>query len=85
MRQTKLLLLLSSVALMAVSGCQGGVSASTEAIEGSARSIVGTRLVGAQGRTQSDQNKIDDTVTRLCATRVWNEDECLRHDEESRK
>ena len=83
MRLTKLLPALSLVALMAVSGCQGGVSASTNAIEGSTRSIVGTRLVGAVGATERDQVKIDDTVTRLCATRVWSEGECARHDLET--
>lgn len=50
-----------------------------------ARTIVGTRLVGAQGRTRADQRKIGATVARLCAAKVWRTSECARHDKQSRE
>lgn len=70
---------------MVAAGCQapGNVSAAKPKIERSAGAIIGTRLVGARGLTPVDQDKIDDTVTRICAARVWSQSDCLRHDEES--
>lgn len=56
-------------------------SAAKEDLVRATRSIVGTELVGAKGATARDQDKIDDTVSGLCATRVYTKDECQRHQE----
>lgn len=43
------------------------------------RQVVGLDLIGARGATDADQRKIDRTVVRLCAGRVYQPDECGRH------
>ena len=83
MRATVLLLVKSGALLTAACGSPVGVSANTDEIVGSTREIVGISLVGARGESLEDQTKIDTTVTRLCATGVWTEPECLRHDLET--
>jgi len=45
----------------------------------STRGIVGTSLIGAVGKTDADQDKIDDTVAGLCGAGVYTKMECLAH------
>jgi hypothetical protein len=42
--------------------------------------VVGTDLLGARGLTDGDQHRIDRTVVRLCAGRVYSAKECALHD-----
>ncbi|WP_436123031.1 hypothetical protein [Aminobacter sp. LjRoot7] len=49
------------------------------------RAVVGTSLVGAQGKTPTDQAGIDETAAGLCAGGVWTKSECARHGKESRR
>ena len=48
------------------------------------RQVVGTALIGARGRTRSDQLGIDETVAGLCGGNVYTPSECARHGAESR-
>lgn len=57
------------------------VSASKDRLQSTARSIVGTSLIGARGATPRDQDKIDETAAGLCGARAWTQEECARHDE----
>jgi hypothetical protein len=50
-------------------------------LQSTARSIVGTSLIGARGATPRDQDKIDDTVAGLCGAKAWSAEECAAHDE----
>ena len=43
------------------------------------RRVVGTSLVGVQGRTQRDQLGIDETAAGLCGAGIWTPSECARH------
>jgi hypothetical protein len=43
--------------------------------------VVGTDLLGARGLTDVDQRRIDRTVVRLCAGRVYSAKECALHDQ----
>lgn len=74
------------VSAMSVAACTTSsmVDASKEKLNSSARSVVGTSLVGARGRTPADQDDIDDTAARLCGAKVWTRSECQRHGQESR-
>lgn len=85
MKLIKLLCCAASVLLVAGCTTSGQVSASKDRQTDTARKIVGTGLVGAQGRTEADQDKIDDTAARLCGARVWTRSECQRHGDESRR
>nr|WP_246259337.1 hypothetical protein [Chelativorans oligotrophicus] len=49
------------------------------------RQVVGTSLIGAQGRTPEDQQKIDETAAGLCGASVWTPSECAKHGRESRQ
>jgi hypothetical protein len=69
-------LLIMTPAVMLV-GC--GVSGPAN-VSGLKR-VVGTDLLGARGLTDSDQRRIDRTVVRLCAGRVYNAKECALHDQ----
>lgn len=77
-RNTSLL----AVSMFVLHGCatSTGVSASKEQLNLTARSVVGTSLIGARGATPADQDKIDDTVAGLCGARVWTKEECSAHD-----
>lgn len=44
-----------------------------------ARSIVGTELIGTKGATPEDQDGIDDTVAGICGAKVWTKEECELH------
>lgn len=57
------------------------VSASKETLSSTARSIIGTSLIGARGKTAKDQDAIDDTVAGVCGARAWTVQECRAHDE----
>lgn len=46
--------------------------------------VVGTSLIGAQGRTPADQGKIDETVAGLCGGGVYTRSQCARPGRESR-
>lgn len=59
------------------------VSASKDRQIGTARAAIGNALVGAQGRTAGDQDKIDRTAARLCGAGVWTPAECARHQVET--
>ena len=65
-----------------VAGCGPSqtTSAQKDKLNLSTRQIVGTSLIGAQGKTPEDQEKIDDTAAGLCATGVWTKSECARHE-----
>ena len=67
-----------------LAGCQSSQLASVSSDQqiSTARSIVGTSLVGAQGATAADQDKIDDTAAGLCGAGVWTRSECIRHQTE---
>lgn len=56
------------------------VSASKDRLNQAARAVVGTALIGAQGATPADQDKIEETVAGLCGARAWTQSECARHD-----
>lgn len=43
------------------------------------RRVVGTDLLGARGLDDANQRKIDRTVVRLCAARVWTPTQCGHH------
>lgn len=74
---------LSFAAALALAGCSTSkpAPASTDGL----RAVVGTSLIGAQGKTSADQAGIDETVAGLCAGGVWTKSECARHGKESRK
>lgn len=80
MRLIALVLLVASA--LNVVGCTSTqqASASKEKLNLSARSIVGTSLIGAKGETSEDENKIEDTVAGLCGAGVWTKSECDLHD-----
>lgn len=73
--------------VLSVTGCTTSqqVAASSERLQQSARSIVGTSLIGARGATPADQDKIDETVAGLCGARAWTQSECARHQSEVSK
>ena len=68
-----------------VAGCSTSqaVNAKKPTLANSARAIVGTSLIGAQGASQGDQDKIDDTVAGLCGAAVWRPSECAKHGQET--
>lgn len=43
--------------------------------------VIGTSLPGAIGRTEADQDKIDETVARACAGKVYTRALCDKHTE----
>ena len=73
--------LLASALVVSLTGCgtTQALNASQSDIVRGARGIVGTALIGAEGKTQKDQDKIDETVARLCGTGVYTPSECARH------
>lgn len=80
MRETKLtmrLLAVASVSLVAACGTSAPVS-----VDGLDRAI-GDELPGARGQTIEDQDRIDDTVARGCATGIFTRPACDRHSEVS--
>lgn len=74
-------LLFFAAAASSAAGCTTSqqVAASKERLNSSARAIVGTYLAGARGATARDQDRIDETVARLCGASVWTPAECARH------
>lgn len=74
---------LSFAAALLLAGCSTSkpVPVSTDGL----RVVVGTSLIGAQGKTPADQASIDETAAGLCAGGVWTKSECARHGKESRK
>lgn len=79
----RIALALIVVCALSAAGCTSTqqVSASKERLNNTARSIVGTSLIGARGKTTADQNKIDDTVAGLCGSQTWTREECAHHDQ----
>lgn len=73
---------LSFAAAMLLAGCSTSKPApvSTDGL----RAVVGTSLVGVEGKTPADQAGIDETAAGLCAGGVWTKSECARHGKESR-
>jgi hypothetical protein len=49
-------------------------------VKRSPSSAVGTDLLGARGLKDDDQRRIDRTVVRFCAGRVYSAKECALHD-----
>ena len=79
MQRMQRLLVLASVSLVtACTGISQPVSVS------GIKQVIGTELPGAQGLTEVDQTKIDLTVARLCATRLYDAAKCKEHTEASR-
>lgn len=74
----KTLLLTMTIAVM-LAGCGTSGPADVAGL----RRVVGTDLIGARGATDGDQRRIDRTVVRLCAGRVWTPAQCGRHGEVS--
>lgn len=77
-RQTRLWPLLAGLSAAVLAGCG---TPGTPSVDG-LRAIVGTELPGAQGLREVDQDRIDETVARLCApgVRAYTREECKRHD-----
>lgn len=50
-----------------------------------ARDIVGTSLVGVSGKTEKDQQGIDNAVAGLCGAGSYTPTECRKHAEETQK
>lgn len=74
-RRTRLLPLLAGLSAAALAGCGTSLPANV----GGLRATVGTELPGAQGLREVDQDRIDDTVARLCKVGVYTRQECDRH------
>lgn len=69
--------------IVLVAGC---TTSKIEAIDTSGlRKVVGTDLIGTQGKTTEDQAGIDATAAGLCGAKVWTRSECARHGRESRR
>lgn len=83
-RLMRLACVVACASTMAACGGSQTTSAQRDDLRASARSIVGTSLVGARGLTAGDQDKIDDTVAGLCGAGVWVRSECARHDASAR-
>jgi len=81
MQLIKLGLVVACAASVAACTSTQRVSASKETLSSTARSIVGTSLIGARGKTPKDQDAIDDTVAGVCGAHVWTVKECRAHDE----
>lgn len=60
---------------MMLAGC--GIS-QPQSVEG-LRHVIGDSLPGAQGVTLEDQDKIDFTVARACASRLYDRAACTAH------
>ena len=75
----KRFLILSAVFVLPGCGTPDGVNASTDLQRSTARSIIGTSLIGAKGKTDRDQFAIDETVSGICGAGVWTKSECARH------
>ncbi|BBD38237.1 hypothetical protein Amn_31170 [Aminobacter sp. Y103A] len=73
---------LSFAAALALAGCSTSKPApvSTDGL----RTVVGTSLVGVQGKTPEDQAGIDETAAGLFTGGIWTKSECARHGKESR-
>ncbi len=72
----KALLIMMPAAMLAGCGVSGPANVS------GLHQVVGTDLLGARGLTDGDQRKIDRTVVRLCAGRVYSAKECALHDQD---
>lgn len=79
MRLTALLFCIASVSSVAGCSTSREVAASKDRQVDAVRATVGTALIGARGKTSADQNQIDETAARLCATGAWTKPECARH------
>jgi len=62
---------------LGLSGCVSTDPGSKEAL----RRIVGTDLIGVQGKTSEDQRRINRTVVGLCGPDIYTPAECKRHGE----
>lgn len=69
---------------MTLAATLGGCSTSGPINVSGLHQVVGTEILGARGATDLDQRKIDRTVVRLCAGRVYSPKECSLHDAVSR-
>lgn len=69
----KLLMFALIAALLA--GCSTLQPATVDGLDG----VAGDELPGAQGKTPADQDRIDDTVARLCAVEIYTRRQCDRH------
>lgn len=78
----RIALVLIVACAVSAAGCTSTaqVSASKQRLNQAARSIVGTSLIGAEGATAADQDKIDETIAGLCGARAWTTEECERND-----
>ncbi|WP_246727713.1 hypothetical protein [Chelativorans sp. Marseille-P2723] len=68
---------------LSVAGCS--TSKPAPATADGLRQVVGTSLIGAQGKTPTDQAAIDETAAGLCGATIWTPSECARHGRESRR
>lgn len=58
-----------------MAACSTSQVASVEGVD----RVIGDELPGAQGLTIEDQDRIDDTVARACAAKLYDADLCNRH------
>lgn len=74
---------LCGVSVLTLASCttskQG--NAGKEDLVKTARSIIGTELIGTKGASPKDQDNIDSTVAGACAAGVYTKPECRHHQE----
>jgi hypothetical protein len=63
------------LAMVVLSGCAASGVKSVSGL----RSVLGDDLAGAEGKTLSDQTKIDRNMARGCAAGVYSSAACDRH------
>lgn len=80
LRQMPLMPVMPALVAVLLAGC--GTSVPPAATK-SLKSIVGTDLPGAQGKTAQDQDRIDSAVAGLCATTIYQRDLCDIHTKRS--
>lgn len=72
---------IKALLIMTLAGTLAGCGTSGPGTVGGLKRVIGTDLIGAHGATDLDQRKIDRTIVRLCASRVYDKRECARHGE----
>ncbi len=71
--------------ITACSTTSSTLSADEKALARGARAALGGSLVGTLGATPKDQNNIDETMAGGCATGIYTQSECARHERETKR
>ena len=80
MRLNVLKIILPNLAIAVIlAGCMTSQPASVAGV----KMVVGGSLPGSQGKTLSDQSRIDETVARGCGGGIFSASACKRHTEAS--